>query len=114
MTLHTAKGLEFPFVFMVGLETGLFPHINSMEGGEEDLEEERRLCYVGITRTQERLFLTYASSRRLWGQQASNLPSRFLTEMPQEVMEFKNRLLEEKADDFFESAEDEIEIDYDS
>lgn len=107
MTLHCAKGLEFPFVFIVGLETGLFPHVNSMEGGAEDLEEERRLCYVGITRAQERLYLTYANSRRLYGRHVENLPSRFLTEIPNELMESKGGLLG------FGKEEGEIVIDYD-
>lgn len=97
MTLHCAKGLEFPIVFMVGLEAGLFPNVNSLgEDTAEELEEERRLCYVGITRTREKLYLTYASSRRLWGQHLQNLPSRFLTEIPSELMESR-----------------EVEIDYD-
>jgi len=88
MTFHCAKGLEFPVVFMVGLETGIFPHLSSLGGGvEEELEEERRLCYVGITRAKEKLYLSYASSRRLWGRQAENLPSRFLTEIPSELLE---------------------------
>ena len=108
MTLHCAKGLEFPIVFMVGLETGIFPHLNSLgEGVEEDLEEERRLCYVGITRAKEKLYLAYASSRRLYGHQAQNLPSRFLTEIPSELLECHGGLLPQK------EAEAEIEIDYD-
>lgn len=108
MTLHCAKGLEFPIVFMVGLEAGLFPNINSLgEGSDEEMEEERRLCYVGITRTQEKLFLTYASSRRIYGQYVQNLPSRFLTEIPQELLDFRNQLTVE------ENTKEEIEIDYD-
>jgi len=108
MTLHCAKGLEFPIVFMVGLEAGLFPNLNSLgEGSDEEMEEERRLCYVGITRTQEKLFLTYASSRRIYGQYVQNLPSRFLTEVPQELLDFRNQLTVE------ENTKEEIEIDYD-
>ncbi len=113
MTLHCAKGLEFPFVFMVGMEMGLFPHATSSESGSpEELEEERRLCYVGITRAQEKLHLSYATSRRLWGQHLSNLPSRFLTEIPASLLEFRNRF--EGEDIVLEGEEKgEIEIDYD-
>ena len=82
MTLHSAKGLEFPIVFMVGMEEGLFPHSRSMlDPGE--LEEERRLCYVGITRAKEKLYLTYTRQRLYFGQRTSNLVSRFLTEIPE-------------------------------
>jgi DNA helicase-2/ATP-dependent DNA helicase PcrA len=81
MTLHNAKGLEFQAVFMVGMEEGVFPHARSIE--EQGIEEERRLCYVGMTRAKERLVLTHASSRSLFGARAHNLPSRFLDELPQ-------------------------------
>ena len=87
MTLHNAKGLEFSVVFMAGMEEGLFPHSRSAES-EEELEEERRLCYVGITRAKERLVLTHALERRLYGYPQSNLMSRFLQEIPREAMEF--------------------------
>jgi DNA helicase-2/ATP-dependent DNA helicase PcrA len=87
MTLHNAKGLEFSVVFLAGMEEGLFPHSRSAESKEE-LEEERRLCYVGITRAKERLFLTHASERRLYGYPQSNLMSRFVQEIPAEAMEF--------------------------
>ena len=80
MTLHNAKGLEFPVVFIVGMEEGVFPHSRALD--EQNLEEERRLCYVGITRAMDRLFLTFARSRSLYGAGAYNLPSRFLTELP--------------------------------
>src|SRR4051794_36936434 len=80
MTLHNAKGLEFKAVFMIGMEEGIFPHVRSIE--EQGVEEERRLAYVGMTRAQERLVLTHASSRNLWGSRAFNLPSRFLDELP--------------------------------
>jgi DNA helicase II / ATP-dependent DNA helicase PcrA len=83
MTLHNAKGLEFRAVFMVGMEEGIFPHSRSLE--EQQLEEERRLCYVGMTRAQERLTLTHASGRSLYGSRNYNLPSRFLDELPDEV-----------------------------
>jgi DNA helicase-2/ATP-dependent DNA helicase PcrA len=86
MTLHNAKGLEFSVVFMVGLEEGVFPHIRSLNDMEE-LEEERRLCYVGITRAKERLYLTYASSRRVWGARSYAVPSRFLQEIPESLIE---------------------------
>jgi DNA helicase-2/ATP-dependent DNA helicase PcrA len=82
MTLHNAKGLEFRAVFMIGMEEGIFPHSRSLE--ENTLEEERRLCYVGMTRAQERLTLTHASARSLWGSRSYNLPSRFLDELPDE------------------------------
>jgi DNA helicase-2/ATP-dependent DNA helicase PcrA len=80
MTLHTAKGLEFRGVFMIGMEEGIFPHSRSIE--ENTLEEERRLCYVGMTRAQERLTLTHAMRRNLYGRYDANLPSRFLDELP--------------------------------
>lgn len=84
MTLHAAKGLEFPVVFLVGLEQGLFPNFRSMDD-PRSLEEERRLCYVGITRAQEQLFLTYAQERRLWGgAREPSVPSVFLGELPPE------------------------------
>ncbi len=82
MTLHNAKGLEFGAVFLIGMEEGIFPHVRSIE--EQGIEEERRLAYVGMTRAKERLTLTHASSRSLWGRRAHNLPSRFIDELPQE------------------------------
>ena len=85
MTLHNAKGLEFRAVFMIGMEEGIFPHSRSLE--EAMLEEERRLAYVGMTRARERLTLTHASSRSLWGARNHNLPSRFLDELPDEGVE---------------------------
>jgi len=86
MTLHSAKGLEFPIVFITGMEEGIFPHSRSLEE-EESLEEERRLCYVGLTRAQERLFLTHTSRRNLYGQTLSYPPSRFVKEIPSELLE---------------------------
>ncbi len=86
MTLHSAKGLEFPVVFLVGLEEGLFPHSRSMDS-EEELEEERRLCYVGITRAKDRLYLTHTVQRTLYGTPNLNMPSRFLKEIPEELTE---------------------------
>jgi len=84
MTLHTAKGLEFPAVFMIGLEDGIFPHLRSL-GEPAELEEERRLCYVGITRARRRLYLSHAWSRSLFGSTNYNPPSRFLDEIPKEL-----------------------------
>jgi len=85
MTLHNAKGLEFRCVFLIGAEEGVFPHARSLE--EQGLEEERRLAYVGLTRAKERLVLTHAATRSLWGTRGYNLPSRFLDELPQEEIE---------------------------
>ena len=86
MTMHAAKGLEFRIVFMVGMEEGLFPHSMSLMDRNE-LEEERRLCYVGITRAREKLVLSYARKRLYFGQRASNMVSRFITEIPEELVE---------------------------
>ncbi|MGD2117677.1 MAG: DNA helicase II [Chromatiales bacterium] len=86
MTLHSAKGLEFPLVFIGGVEEGLFPHSMSAEDPER-LEEERRLCYVGMTRAMQQLYLTYAETRRLHGSETYPLPSRFLREIPPDVIE---------------------------
>lgn len=86
MTLHSAKGLEFPVVFLVGMEEGVFPHIRALTEPDE-LEEERRLAYVGITRARERLFVTHAWSRNLFGSTQYNPPSRFLDEIPDELVE---------------------------
>jgi DNA helicase-2/ATP-dependent DNA helicase PcrA len=83
MTLHNAKGLEFRAVYLIGMEEGIFPHSRSIE--EQGIEEERRLCYVGMTRAKELLTLTHASSRSLWGARGYNLPSRFLDELPSTV-----------------------------
>jgi DNA helicase-2/ATP-dependent DNA helicase PcrA len=88
MTLHIAKGLEFPVVFIVGLEDGIFPHYRSMTDSAA-LEEERRLAYVGITRAQQRLYLAYAWSRTLFGQTQYNPPSRFLSEVPEHLLEIR-------------------------
>ncbi len=85
MTLHNAKGLELRAVFLIGMEEGVFPHSRSLE--EQGLEEERRLAYVGLTRAKERLTLSHAASRSLWGARGYNLPSRFLDELPQEEIE---------------------------
>ncbi len=86
MTMHSAKGLEFPLVFLAGMEDGLFPHMMSMEEPGR-LEEERRLCYVGVTRAMKQLYLTYAESRRINGSETFNRPSRFIKEMPDDVIQ---------------------------
>ncbi|MDP3888676.1 MAG: UvrD-helicase domain-containing protein [bacterium] len=88
MTAHSAKGLEFPVVFLVGMEEGLFPHSKSLMA-KSSIEEERRLCYVGITRAKENLYLTYASRRLYFGQRSSNMVSRFICEIPEELIEFQ-------------------------
>ncbi len=88
MTLHTAKGLEFPVVFLTGMEDGVFPHMRSL-GDPKELEEERRLAYVGITRARQRLYLTRSMVRSAWGSPAFNPPSRFLDEIPDEVMQWE-------------------------
>jgi DNA helicase-2/ATP-dependent DNA helicase PcrA len=85
MTLHNAKGLEYDTVFIVGCEDGAFPHMRALEEGGE--EEERRLCYVGITRARQRLYMTWARERRLFGRSERNLPSRFTDELPAELTE---------------------------
>jgi DNA helicase II / ATP-dependent DNA helicase PcrA len=85
MTLHTAKGLEFQAVFVAGLEEGIFPHMRTLADPLE-LEEERRLCYVGVTRAKERLYLSHAWRRTLWGTTSHNIPSRFLAEVPAELV----------------------------
>jgi DNA helicase-2/ATP-dependent DNA helicase PcrA len=85
MTLHIAKGLEFPAVFLVGMEDGVFPHLRSL-GEPVELEEERRLCYVGITRAERHLYVSHAWSRMLFGSTSSNIPSRFLNEIPTELV----------------------------
>ncbi|HSA59686.1 MAG TPA: DNA helicase PcrA [bacterium] len=101
MTLHLAKGLEFPVVFLVGLEEGLFPHSRSLDDPEE-MEEERRLCYVGLTRARKNVFLTLAARRRLYGGEQFNLPSRFLEEMPEELLQkTETGVRFRKAEDFF-------------
>lgn len=85
MTLHAAKGLEFPYVFIIGMEEGIFPHSRSLMEKNE-LEEERRLCYVGITRAKERLFLTYSKKRLIFGQHSTNTVSRFILDIPEDTI----------------------------
>lgn len=105
MTLHSAKGLEFPVVFIVGMEEGLFPHSRSLwDTGE--LEEERRLAYVGITRAKELLYLTYADNRLYFGQRNSNPPSRFLIDIPEELLDSSENLNQQKITEY--NFEDDI------
>jgi len=99
MTLHLAKGLEFPVVFLVGMEEGLFPHSRSLNS-DEDIEEERRLCYVGMTRAKTKLYLSCVNERRLFGVNQYNFPSRFLKEIPEDVIE---RIDIHKVKDYFDS-----------
>lgn len=91
MTLHAAKGLEYPVVFMVGMEEGIFPHSRIYEAGPDELEEERRLCYVGMTRARQELHLTYAHSRLQFGQRAYNEVSRFIADMGNQIATFEQQ-----------------------
>jgi DNA helicase-2/ATP-dependent DNA helicase PcrA len=90
MTAHSAKGLEFPLVFIVGMEDGLFPHARAATDPAE-LEEERRLCYVAITRAERFLYVTHAMKRRVYGEELASEPSQFLNEMPLDLMEDLSR-----------------------
>jgi len=90
MTAHSAKGLEFPLVFIVGLEDGLFPHSRSL-ADSSDIEEERRLCYVAMTRAEKYLYVTHAVKRRVYGEELASEPSQFLNEMPLELIEDVSR-----------------------
>lgn len=109
MTVHAAKGLEFPVVFMVGMEEGIFPHSRVYEAGPGELEEERRLCYVGMTRAREELHITYASSRLQFGNRGYNMPSRFIEDMGSVVASSQpERSFQPSQDDFYS---DEIGLD---
>jgi DNA helicase-2/ATP-dependent DNA helicase PcrA len=99
ITLHQAKGLEFPVVFIIGMEEGLLPHRRSMESGDE-LEEERRLCYVGITRAKQRVYLLHTYRRNLFGGSEATLPSRFLQDIPKQFIAGKGLWDDEKEDDY--------------
>lgn len=99
MTMHAAKGLEFPVVFVVGMEEGVFPGYRAI-GEEEELEEERRLCYVALTRAKERLCLTCAAQRMLFGRTAANLPSRFVQEIPAQQVDVGGRVRRPQRDPF--------------
>ncbi len=112
MTLHTAKGLEFPIVFVVGMEDGIFPSFMSL-GDPDQLEEERRLAYVGITRAEEQLYLTLAESRWIYGQQQYNTPSRFLREIPDELLDDRSPRGIHKAGRTTVSATAPVEVDED-
>ncbi|MDP6284533.1 MAG: 3'-5' exonuclease, partial [Acidimicrobiales bacterium] len=112
MTLHTAKGLEFPLVFIVGMEDGIFPSFMSL-GDPDQLEEERRLAYVGITRAEEQLYLTLAESRWIYGQQQYNTPSRFLREIPDELVDDRSPKGIHKAGRTTVSATTPVEVDED-
>jgi DNA helicase-2/ATP-dependent DNA helicase PcrA len=94
MTLHTAKGLEFPVVFLTGLEDGVFPHMRSL-GDPTELEEERRLAYVGLTRARERLYLSRAVVRSAWGAPSHNPASRFLDEVPVDLVDWRRTAAEQ-------------------
>ena len=94
MTIHSAKGLEFDVVFLIGMEEGIFPHNMSLM--EDNLEEERRLCYVGITRARERLYITNAKRRMLYGKDQMNLPSRFISEIDKELIDAEEGVLDDK------------------
>jgi DNA helicase-2/ATP-dependent DNA helicase PcrA len=114
MTVHASKGLEFPVIFIVGMEEGLFPHSQSL-GELEELEEERRLCYVAITRAKNKVFLTNARSRLYFGNIQSNMPSRFLGEIPIELIDTLGLPLDNvhrspDVDDFM----DDLDIDRDN
>ena len=91
MTLHSAKGLEFPLVFMIGLEERLFPHVRSLDDPDQ-MEEERRLCYVGMTRAREHLLLTNARRRRIFGQEQSNPPSRFIADISPALLDAEEEI----------------------
>jgi DNA helicase-2/ATP-dependent DNA helicase PcrA len=92
MTLHSCKGLEFPVVFMVGMEEGLFPSIRGWEQEDpDDIEEERRLCYVGMTRARELLFMTHVNVRRIWGNVTYQEPARFFAEIPANLVSFQRK-----------------------
>ncbi len=114
MTVHSVKGLEFDYVFIVGLEEGLFPHINSILNGNE-LEEERRLCYVAITRARKKLYIVNARSRMLFGQETANVPSRFIDEINPELLDkkFEDKEVETKVnveEKFYNSEEVDYNI----
>ncbi len=111
MTLHSAKGLEFPIVFMVGMEEGIFPHSRSL-WEKEQLEEERRLCYVGITRAKEVLFMCYASKRLFYGETSSNAPSRFLSDIPEELLNGRIEVITE--DSYNDSQISDTDLNFDN
>ena len=112
MTLHAAKGLEYGVIFIVGMEEGLFPHSRSLSDSIQ-LEEERRLAYVGITRAKEILYLTYAGRRLFFGQRTSNPPSRFIIDIPEDLLEgidgnYSDLEIKDKFDPDFEDDTDDL------
>ena len=112
MTMHAVKGLEFDYVFVIGFEEGLFPHNNSFNSSDE-LEEERRLCYVAITRARKKLYLINARSRVLYGKVSSNVPSRFISEIGSDLLEEiskKDNFLEKKKIDKKEMLNDDNDL----
>ena len=113
MTLHAAKGLEFPVVFLVGMEEGLLPHVRSMDESADDIEEERRLTYVGMTRAMQELYLTYAMSRYSFGGKSYNFPSRFLQDLGFDPYGLSNSEKELLSDDD-EFGEDDFRDGWDS
>lgn len=114
MTVHSSKGLEFPLVFMVGMEEGLFPHSQSLLE-QDSLEEERRLCYVALTRAKEKVYMTCVSNRLYFGNIQANIPSRFLNEIPSDILEFRGIKFEkgrlDKFPGFVEDFMDDLEFD---
>jgi len=111
MTLHSAKGLEFPIVFMVGMEEGLFPHSRSL-WEKDQMEEERRLCYVGITRAKEVLYMSYASKRLFYGETSTNAPSRFLSDIPEELLNGRIEMVTE--DSYNDSQINDNDLNFDN
>lgn len=112
MTLHNAKGLEFPVVFLVGLEEGIFPHSRSLFD-PNDLEEERRLCYVGMTRAKEFLYLISAAERSLYGENWSSAVSRFIEEIPGEMVTLRESPALSERDSSVEELEEELDKTFD-
>jgi DNA helicase-2/ATP-dependent DNA helicase PcrA len=110
MTLHAAKGLEFPIVFIVGLEEGIFPHSRSL-WDKEQLEEERRLMYVGVTRAKEVLHLSYASKRLFYGEMSSNSPSRFLSDIPENLLNGTIKQIDNFSYDDSQVSKDDLNFD---
>ena len=107
MTLHSAKGLEYEVVFIIGMEEGIFPHVNSFDNSE-DLEEERRLCYVGITRAKKELYLLYAKRRKLYGQDMMNVKSRFLNEIDSNLIESNVKVINTVKKDMFHTNDQDL------
>jgi len=112
MTLHAAKGLEFPVVFIVGMEEGLFPHSRAL-WEKEQMEEERRLCYVGITRAKEVLYLTYACKRMIYGETSSNAPSRFISDIPEHLLDGGLEIRTHGSDSFSDSQISKDDLNFD-